>query len=137
MRLSFPVALVAVSLVAGCSFGSLTEHINPYRIDIRQGNYVDQDMVAQLKRGMTQEQVRFVLGSPLVVDVFHKDRWDYVYRFRKGTGELEQRALAVFFVDGKLDRIEGDVVAGDAVAEAEARRSERSRVVDVPAAEQD
>ena len=55
MRLSFPVAFVAVSSVAGCSFGSLTDRINPYRIDIRQGNYVDQDMVAQLKRGMTQE----------------------------------------------------------------------------------
>lgn len=137
MRLSFPVAFVAVSLVAGCSFGSLTDRINPYRIDIRQGNYVDQDMVAQLKRGMTQEQVRFVLGSPLVVDVFRKDRWDYVYRYRHGSAQAEQRAIAVFFVDGRLDRIEGDVVAGDAAGEAEARRAERSRVVEVPAAAKD
>ena len=53
--------------------------VTPYRIEIQQGNYVSQDMVAQLKPGMTKEQVRFVLGTPLVTDIFHADRWDYVY----------------------------------------------------------
>lgn len=83
----------------------------PYRIDIQQGNYVSQEMVAQLKRGMTKEQVRFVLGTPLVTDIFHADRWDYVYLLDRPRQPREQRRLAVFFEDGKLARLEGDVAA--------------------------
>ena len=129
-------ALVAASLLAGCSFDSIVSKVNPYKIDVRQGNYVDQDMIAQLKKGMTREQVRFVLGTPLVVDAFRGDRWDYVYRFKPGRGEPQQRVVSVFFVDDKLDRIDGDVKAGDAQAASEGGRSERSRVVEVPAAPQ-
>ena len=53
--------------------------IKVYRIEIQQGNYITQEMVAQLKNGMTREQVRYVLGTPLVTDIFHADRWDYVF----------------------------------------------------------
>lgn len=134
--LLFP-ALVAASLLAGCSFDTIVSKVNPYKIDVRQGNYVDQDMVAQLKKGMTREQVRFVLGTPLVVDVFRNDRWDYVYRFKPGQAEAQQRVISVFFVDDRLDRIEGDVQAGNAQAAAETGRGERSRVVEVPATPQD
>lgn len=128
----FP-ALVAASLLAGCSFDSLVSKVNPYKIDVRQGNYVDQDMMAQLKKGMTRDQVRFVLGTPLVVDVFRSDRWDYVYRFTPGRGEPQQRVISVYFVDDKLDRVDGDVQGGDATGAAESGRGERSRVVEVPA----
>ncbi|MDX9837732.1 MAG: outer membrane protein assembly factor BamE [Azoarcus sp.] len=137
MRLSLISALAAASLLAGCSFDSITDRITPYRIDIRQGNYVDQPMIAQLKRGMTRDQVRFVLGSPLVTDVFRTDRWDYVYRFRPGQGEVEQRVISVFFVDDRLDHIDGDVIGGDAKSTVDAQQAARTRVVEVPAAPKD
>jgi outer membrane protein assembly factor BamE len=93
-------------LIAGCSNLSLS----PYRIDVRQGNLVTQEMAAQLKPGMSRDQVRFVLGTPLLADPFHAERWDYVYRFKPGYGDAQQRRLTVFFQDGKLARVEGDVV---------------------------
>lgn len=89
----------------------------PYRIDIQQGNFVSQEMVAQLKRGMTRDQVRFVLGTPLVTDVFHANRWDYVYLLDRPGQPRVQRRLAVFFEDDKLARVEGDVVAAAAGTE--------------------
>lgn len=137
MRFTLIPALVAASLLAGCSFGSIADRVNPYRIDVRQGNYVDQAMVAQLKRGMSRDQVRFVLGSPLITDVFRTDRWDYVYRFKPGQGELQQRTISVFFVDDRLDRVDGDVSGGDANAALESQQAVRSRVVEVPAASED
>jgi outer membrane protein assembly factor BamE len=91
--------------LAGCGW------LAPYRIDIQQGNFVSQEMVAQLKRGMTKEQVRFVLGTPLVTDIFHADRWDYVYLLDRPGEPRVQRRLAVFFADDKLARLDGDVVA--------------------------
>ena len=113
-----PIAvLVAATSAAlsGCSATAVSDFVKPYRIDVRQGNYVTQEMVSQLKPGMTREQVRFVLGTPLVSDVFHGDRWDYVYRFRPGKGDhLQERRLAVIFEDGKLLRLDGDVRAEDA-----------------------
>jgi len=84
--------------------------ITPYRMDIQQGNYVSQEMVSQLRSGMTREQVRFVLGTPLLTDIFHADRWDYVYYRDVAGGAREERKIAVIFQDGKLARIEGDVV---------------------------
>jgi outer membrane protein assembly factor BamE len=120
------------ALVAACSFAPIISRVDPYRIDIRQGNYVDQAMVAKLKRGMTRDQVRFVLGSPLVSDVFRNDRWDYVYRFQSGKGAVEQRVLAVFFVDDQLDRLDGDIVAGDAATAASAQEQAAVRMIEVP-----
>jgi outer membrane protein assembly factor BamE len=70
-------------------------------------------MMSQLKPGQTREQVRFILGSPLVSDMFHADRWDYIYRLQPGRGEAEQRRIAVFFQDEKLVRVGGDVIADD------------------------
>jgi len=131
--LTLPALAVVVGLLTGCSINTLTDRINPYRIDVRQGNYVDQEMVARLKKGMTREQVRFALGTPLIVDVFHPDRWDYVYRFQPGRGEPEQRVLSVFFDGDRLDRVEGDVQAGDAQAQAATSQNVRSRVVEIAA----
>lgn len=133
MRSQSFVAMLAIVLLAGCSVDSVVGLVNPYRIDVRQGNYVDQHMLSQLKRGMTPEQVRFALGSPLVVDAFHRDRWDYVYRFKPGSGEAEQRVISVFFVDGVLDHVAGDVQGGSGGSDA---LPERSRVVEVPASAQ-
>lgn len=88
----------------------VTPYLDPYRIDVRQGNLVTQEMVAQLKPGQTRDQVRFILGTPLLSDIFHADRWDYVYRFKPGNGAVQQRKFVVFFKDGKLVRVDGDVV---------------------------
>jgi outer membrane protein assembly factor BamE len=79
----------------------------PYRIDVQQGNFVSQEMVAQLKEGMTQEQVRFVLGTPLLTDMFHAERWDYPFSLQKGNGEVISSRVTVFFKDNKLARFEG------------------------------
>lgn len=84
--------------------------VTPYKMDIQQGNVVTQEMVAKLKPGMTRQQVRFALGTPLVVDPFRTDRWDYVYLYEKAGRTTEQRHIAVIFKDDKLARIEGDVV---------------------------
>ena len=106
--------LLLLPFLAACSNTPLvTNYLSPYRIDVRQGNFVSQEMVAQLKPGLSRDQVRFILGSPLVADMFHADRWDYVYRFQPGRGEGQQRHLAVFFQDNKLTRVAGDVVADD------------------------
>jgi len=72
-------------------------------------------MVAKLKPGMSRSQVRFVLGSPLVVDIFRTNRWDYVYMFQKAGTLTEQRQITVIFDGDKLARIEGDIKAAGAV----------------------
>lgn len=88
----------------------------PYKMDIQQGNVVTQDMISKVKLGMTRSQVRFALGTPLVVDPFHTDRWDYVYYFQKAGTSIEHRRIVVIFQDDKLVRIEGDVVPEKTVA---------------------
>lgn len=79
-----------------------------YKINIQQGVVVTQEMVEQLKPGMTREQVRFVLGTPILTDPFHADRWDYPFRFQPGRGKIEERRFTVFFDGDKLARYNGD-----------------------------
>jgi len=81
-----------------------------YKIDVPQGNLVTQEMVSQLERGMDRRQVTYIMGTPLVVDVFHVNRWDYVYSFRPGGGERIQRRLSLYFENDRLARVEGDVM---------------------------
>jgi outer membrane protein assembly factor BamE len=106
-------ATIALLLLGGCQAPSMPSlpTLTPYKMDIQQGNVVTQEMVEKLKPGMTPSQVRFILGTPLVVDAFHKDRWDYVYRFSKAGTLQETRRIVIVFKDDKLARIEGDVVA--------------------------
>jgi outer membrane protein assembly factor BamE len=116
MYRGLPSAAVAFSLLfaAGCGFVPRIPGVTPYRIDIQQGNFITQDQLGQLKPGMSKEQVKMVLGTPLLTDIFHAERWDYVY-WRERPGEKrEQRKLIVFFEDGKLTRIDGDAVAAGA-----------------------
>ena len=96
----------------------LAERMSAYHLDVRQGNLITQEMVSQLKPGLTREQVRYVLGTPLVTDPFHGNRWDYVYRYDNGKGEIQQRNLSVYFEDNKLLRVGGDVTAADPNAAA-------------------
>jgi outer membrane protein assembly factor BamE len=87
----------------------------PYRITIQQGNFVSSEMLTQLKVGMTQDQVRFALGTPLLDDIFHKDRWDYLFRLQRGNGEVTTSRVTVFFKDNHLASYEG----GDLPTESE------------------
>lgn len=115
------LALPAAAVLAGCNVTPTLPGLPPYRIDIQQGNHVSQEMVSQLKRGMTREQVRFVLGTPLVTDVFNADRWDYIYYFDPAGKPRQQRRLAVFFdKEGKLVRVDGDVMPASEPAAASA-----------------
>lgn len=105
--------IIATLLLGGCSIPTLPTlpGLAPYKMDVQQGNVVTQDMIAKVQPGMSRSQVRFALGTPLIVDPFRTDRWDYVYLYRKGGVLTEQRKIAVFFKDDKLVRIDGDVVA--------------------------
>ena len=107
---SFAAAAIAAALAGGCGFVPRIPGVSPYRIEIQQGNYVSADMIAQLKPGMTKEQVRFILGTPMVTDIFHSERWDYVYWREASNGTRETRKITVLFEQGQLARIDGDVV---------------------------
>jgi outer membrane protein assembly factor BamE len=96
--------LLVLLLITGCS--SVPSVL--YRIDVQQGNVITQEMVDKLKPGMTRSQVRFVLGTALIDDVFHKDRWDYVYRLVQHGNLVEEYKLTVFFEDDKMVRTKGD-----------------------------
>ncbi len=114
-------AFLASLLVSGCSWlgkdggtaskdaGSILERIPfVYRPDIQQGNLLDQVTVNRLKPGLTKPQVRYLMGTPMLRDPFHADRWDYVYTMKKGNGPREMKRLTVFFENGRLVRLEGD-----------------------------
>jgi len=103
------LSAAALLALAGCS--GIADWLGSYTIDIQQGNYVSQEMVSRLKPGMSKEQVRFVMGTPLITDIFHADRWDYVYYNKYPGGKTVERRLAVFFKDGRLDHLSGDVVS--------------------------
>lgn len=80
---------------------------SPYKIDIQQGNFVSKEMISQLREGMTRDQVRFVLGTPMLSDIFHADRWYYPFRIQKGNGEMAASRVTVFFKNDLLERFEG------------------------------
>ncbi|MDJ0740528.1 MAG: outer membrane protein assembly factor BamE [Gammaproteobacteria bacterium] len=80
-----------------------------YKPDIQQGNVVSQEQVNELQPGMTKRQVRFLLGTPMLTDVFHADRWDYAYTLGRGSTPSEQRRVTVYFEQDRLVRIAGDM----------------------------
>jgi len=109
------LAAALLAVLAACSSAPRIPGITPYKMDIQQGNFVSQEMVAQLKQGMSREQVRAILGTPLVADIFHPERWDYVYWREAPDGKREERRVALFFSsDNKLERVAGDVTASPA-----------------------
>lgn len=84
-----------------------------YKVDIQQGNVVTQAMIDQLELFMPLKKVRFIMGTPLIVDVFHQRRWDYLYSFQPGRGKRVQRHIALFFDDkDRLIKVAGDVKVG-------------------------
>ena len=100
------IQLVLVSiLLASCSSAYLPT-FTPYKVEIRQGNLVTQEMRAKLKLRMTQAQVKAALGAPLVNDPYHANRWDYVYRFERDGELIENQRLTLYFTNDLLTRID-------------------------------
>lgn len=112
--LAFAAPLLALSLVGCSGWSNPIAKLSPHRIEVQQGNLVTQEMVARLKPGMTPSQVRFLLGTPLIVDPFHVNRWDYAYSISKGGEVLERRRVTLRFENDRLTSIEGDIVAAEA-----------------------
>ena len=96
--LKYAICLICL-MISSCSI---------HQIDIQQGNVVTPELVAQLKPGMDKKQVIFILGDPLVTDIFHHDRWDYVYLLQPHKGKKEHYHLSLYFEDDKLVRVEDD-----------------------------
>jgi outer membrane protein assembly factor BamE len=125
--------LCGLALIAGCqtlsnatssmatSMSSVTgwapTFLGPYRPDVHQGNIITQEMVDQLRQGMTREQVRFMLGTPLLVSDFHKDRWDYPYYLNPLKGQVQHRRLTIYFKDNKVERFFSDEMPSESVAD--------------------
>ena len=98
------VALLPITASVGCSSGPLSIH----KIDVQQGNALAPESLDKLAVGMNQEQVRLLLGNPLVTGMFRPDRWDYVYYFKPGKGDTDEHRVTVFFNNGQVVRIEND-----------------------------
>ena len=94
--------LVVFLFVSGCSYLPQI----PYMIDVQQGNVVSDEMLEKLKPGMTKSQVLFVMGSPLIVDTFRHNRWDYVYVLREKGDLVEKKRLTIFFENDTLVNME-------------------------------
>ncbi|WP_215776789.1 outer membrane protein assembly factor BamE [Paludibacterium sp. B53371] len=106
------LTFVAVIALSGCTY------LNPanwhaYHMEIQQGNLITQDDVARLKLGMTRSQVRFVLGTPLIADSFHANRWDYKYQLFSNGQKVADKLLTVTFADDKLSKIDGDAMPAE------------------------
>lgn len=101
------LTLVGLFALAGCSFPGV------YKVDIQQGNVVTQDMIDQLRPGMTRKQVRFIMGNPLITDTFHANRWDYLYSIQPGGSVRQQERVSLVF-DGndQLAGLAGDFMPG-------------------------
>jgi len=98
------------SLLLACNNIGSMDFPGVYKISIPQGNIITQEMIDQLRPGMTKRQVIFVMGTPLVRDPFHQDRWDYVYNFMPGGGVRGQERVSVFFENDQLVNFTGDFV---------------------------
>jgi outer membrane protein assembly factor BamE len=113
------LASSALVLLSGCagidrfSLGVATA-ITPYKVEIVQGNFVSKEQVNALQKGMSRIQVRDILGTPLVADAFHRDRWDYVFTINREGVKAQERKLAVFFSGETLDHWEGDEMPTEA-----------------------
>ena len=97
MRFALPALLVAAALCAGCV----------YKIDIQQGNVVIQEQLAKVKVGMTRPEVRQLLGTPLLADPYHANRWDYWFYNEKRGRELERNKITIVFENDKVTRVDG------------------------------
>lgn len=129
-RALVPVLSVAAAL-AGCGSVDnvsyrIANSITPYKVEVVQGNFVSREQVEALKPGMGRQQVRDILGTPLLADAFHADRWDYVFTINRQGVPQQERRLTVYFKADQFDRTEGDTMPTEAefVATLDNRRKD-------------
>jgi len=108
MVMRYITIILLALMCAACS--SALPSLKPYRMDIQQGNVVTSKMMLQLRPGMTKSQVRFIMGTPLIQDTFHANRWDYYYEMRKGGKLIERRRVILDFENDALKQVRGDVI---------------------------
>lgn len=123
-------ALITLLLLGGCSYVRDAKIPGVYRIDIQQGNVIDENMVARLEPGMDKNQVQYIMGTPVVNDPFHANRWDYVYTYSKGGDRPKERHVVLHFRDNKLASVSGDVKA--ATKSLKTQVQEPATTVEVP-----
>ena len=140
LHYSVQIALIvaACAVLASCSSGTSSainpvNWITPYRTDVIQGNFVSKEQVAQLQPGMTRDQVKSVLGTPLLASLFHADRWDYVFTLKRQGIEPQAFKYTVFFKDDQLERFQGDTMPSE--EEFIATLSNRRKLGKVPVLE--
>ena len=130
LKILLSIFILCCTLLAGC--GSSAPALKPFKMDIQQGNVVTSKMLLQLKPGMTKSQVRFIMGTPLIVDSFHKDRWDYFYQMRQAGKIVEQRRVILDFEKELLTKVRGDVVPQGTLGAAKDADSGDSNVISAP-----
>lgn len=132
----YPILLLAL-LCASC--GTALPSVKPYKLDVQQGNVVTSKMLLQLRPGMTQSQVRFIMGTPLIQDSFHGKRWDYVYLMRENGKITEQRRVILDFENDVLKTVRGDVIpsAADASKSNDVADNSGTRVINPSAKSED
>lgn len=144
-KLLISFGAIATLSLAGCSgMGEISDRVSGltdaipesldkwsllYRADVQQGNVVTQEMMDKVQLGMDKRQVRYALGTPVLIDVFHQERWDYVYTFGRGSKPTEIRRSALFFENDRLVRIAGDLQPRTA---AERPEPKKEVLVEVP-----
>ncbi len=129
LKLFIALLFVSSALLTGC--GAKVPIIKPFKMDIQQGNVVTSKMLLQLKPGMTKSQVKFIMGTPLVVDSFHTNRWDYFYQMRQAGKIIEQRRVILEFEKELLLRVRGDVVPEGAAGAAAGESNKTSAPITV------
>ena len=108
-RACAPLLLVLLAVGACASADrARSGFLEPYKFAIPQGNYLNQQMLDQVREGMSREQVRLAIGSPLLTDVFHPNRWDYVFRFQYPNGDAELRKVTIEFREDRVARVKAD-----------------------------
>jgi len=121
--------LIIMTCIASLSMTACSKYHLVHKIDVQQGNVITQDEVNLLEPGMSRRQVQFIMGSPMIADVFHQGRWDYVYLLQPGYGEKTEERVTLFFDNDQLSRITGTLHPDEAGSAAPSRPKQVTLVV--------
>lgn len=128
MRYRHLIFFLTFIFLTACSVKSPIDYFEAkiYKLDVQQGNIITAEMLMGLKPGMTRAQVKYVLGTPLIQDSFHENRWDYIYKMIKDDRLIEERHVVVRFADDELVDVKGDIIqSNDILIGAETERQSK------------
>ncbi len=128
MRYRHLIFFLTFVFLTACSVKSPIDYFEAkiYKLDVQQGNIISAEMLMGLKPGMTRAQVKYVLGTPLIQDSFHENRWDYIYKMIKDDRLIEERHVVVRFADDELVDVKGDIIqSNDILIGAETERQSK------------